>query len=233
MDTMEKPKFKMMPGSDTGNSYLLIGRKGNIAVGIKPETFKSGGEFGSVGNTWFGAKLRVAPGGALLNNTEQTVVSLKDKMTFDKPADAFPEIKWSKSDHSRGSTVLGILLKGDIAGSKEELIGFLEHLEPGKLSAKVADYMIKLLGGENLLIDRADIIEWFDSKFVPVGKQMRAKIAVQETFVAELEGGIGHFGIHADVLKKAYEKAKASQKTYGPGSAYEDDDADDDGGFED
>ena len=62
MDTMEKPKFKMMPGSDTGNSYLLIGRKGNIAVGIKPETFKSGGEFGSVGNTWFGAKLRVAPG---------------------------------------------------------------------------------------------------------------------------------------------------------------------------
>ncbi len=231
-------KFRMMPGSDTGNTYLLIGRKGNMAVGIKPETFKSGGDFGSPGNTWFGAKLRVAPGGTILASEEKTVVTMKDKIVYEKPADAFPTIKWSKSDPTRASTVLGILLKGDIAGGSEGMLAFVDHLTTGKLSSKVATYMIDLIGGENLLIDRQDIVDWFDSQFIPVANQMKKKMAVHEEFVSQLE--IGNFGIHVDMLKKAYEKVSGNNKTSPASTAQPDDnvddsdlpdDLDDDGGF--
>ena len=56
----------MMYGTEGQRDYLVIGRKGNVAIGIKPNAIAPGEKFGHPGTVWFGARLRSAPADDIL-----------------------------------------------------------------------------------------------------------------------------------------------------------------------
>lgn len=220
----ENSKFKMMPGSTTGMSYLLLGRRGNMAIGIKPTVVMKGEAFGSDGNTWFGSKLRVAPGGDMFEDSSGPVVSLADAQKFERPKDALPNITWDNDGRSRASTTIGVLLKGSPDGSEDEMKSFLEQIDNGALAKKMASYIVELVGAEYLTLSEADIAEWFDGHYQKVVETIQTNIEMRKKVATAMEDTMGIVGVQADILKKVYE---ASNEAKGIAQDEPDDEFDD------
>lgn len=205
MQNAATKEFKMMPGSTTGETYLLLGRKGNMAIGIKPTVVMKGEAFGSHGTTWFGSKLRVAPGGGLLEDEEGTVVSLANKVKYDRPKDALPNITWDNDGSDRASTTIGVLLKGEPDGDPESMQTFLDQINNGALAKKMSAYIVGLIGVEHLTISEEDIAEWFDGHYQKIVKSIMKRIEMTKQVASAMEDTMGMVGVQADILKKVYQ----------------------------
>ncbi|MBY0560030.1 hypothetical protein [Hyphomicrobium sp.] len=108
----EAAKVPMMLGTSGKADYLAFAKKGNIALGIKPESALPGESMRVPNTVWFGARLRAAPGWGLFSGKEGADNVVSFQKTYAKPGDAFPNVTWEKSDNDRASTTIGILLPG-------------------------------------------------------------------------------------------------------------------------
>lgn len=228
MQSAAQKEWKMMPGSTSGATYLLLGRKGNMAIGIKPTVVMKGDAFGSPGNTWFGSKLRVAPGGKLFEEETSNVVSIGNAQKFDRPKEALPDITWDNDGYERASTTIGVLLKGEPDGNPESMQNFLGQIDNGALAKKMAAYIVQLVGVDHLLISEEEIAEWFDGHYQQIVKSILHRIEMSKKVAEAMEGTMGMVGVQADILKKVYQATgNAHAEDHEDG---EDDHSDDDDG---
>ncbi len=217
---MEDTKFRMMPGSTTGNTYLLIGRHGKFALGIKPVAVMRGDAFGVPGHTWFGSKLRSAPADAsLFEGFENKVVKLQSQPAT--PWDAWPMVEWENKSQSRASTTIGIMLKGAPDGEPESAQALLDEIR-NDLGMKMAEYLYGLVGEEAMLLFKGEIAEWFDGHFGKIADSIEKAISTRKKVAAAMSENVGFFAQQAAILKKLH----ATQT--GSAVADEDDDTEDD-----
>ncbi|MCO5157893.1 MAG: hypothetical protein M9945_14285 [Aquamicrobium sp.] len=208
----EKQPPLMMGGTESKQSYLVIARRGGFALGVKPEAVLDGKAFGHDGTTWFGARLRSAMAGGLFDTMPiNKVVSIKDMMLT--TATAWPEVVWENTNETRSSTVIGVLLHGRPLGTDEEVKMFLDEVDKGKLASKLADYVATLAGEENLVIPVSEIQEWLDQYYKGLVAQIMDAVNKKNAIKQEMEAQIGVFGMQAQILKKALEKAQETSKS--------------------
>ena len=198
----------MMGGTESKASYLVVGRRGSFAFGVKPEAVMDGKAFGSDGTTWFGARIRSAIAGNLFDGTPSNkVVSIKEMMLT--TATAWPDVVWENTDENRSSAIIGVLLRGKPIGTDEQVQQFLDEVDNGKLASKMADYVATLVGEEYLVIPVSEIKEWFDGYYKTLVGQIMDMIAKKKAVKEAMESHIGTFGLQAQILKKALENAQA------------------------
>lgn len=191
---MKKPI--MMQGTDGNMDYLLFARKGIIGIGLKPNVIMEGKV---AGTTYIGARIRSAmlPQGAIPENDIPNIAHLKLGLQ-----DAWPGVTWEKQDAKRASTQVGILLRGTPKHNPEAL---LQEFGADKLPTKMADYLVGLVGIENLTLDREDIIAWLVEFYAPIVKKISKMVEVEKAYDKELEESVGSFAMAADILKKVYQ----------------------------
>ncbi|MCL4743825.1 MAG: hypothetical protein KJZ83_00270 [Burkholderiaceae bacterium] len=203
---------KMMRGTGGAYDYLVIARRGDIALGIKPNSIMNGKAFGHPGTVWFGTRLRSASAQGMFEEVEESKVVKLEK----KPEnfwDAWPNVVWELQDNMRASTTIGVLLRGSLDGTRTEAEALLAEMKDGKLSSKMADYLYEIIGPEHMILSPAEIAKWLTENVYgkvagQIEKSLKAKMIVEK----EMEANIGHFGMQAAILKKAYEEVQAESE---------------------
>ena len=74
-------EFKMMPGTQSGPSYMAFARNGGMALGVKFIAIKEGAALGVADTTWIGARLRSAPEGACSRKRRARSSSCRSTLT--------------------------------------------------------------------------------------------------------------------------------------------------------
>lgn len=202
---------KMMRGSSGAFDYLVIARRGDIALGVKPNAIVKGETFGHPGTVWFGSRLRSAPATGMFDEEPSKVVKLEKKP--ENLWDAWPNVVWEKKSSERASTVIGVLLKGSLDGTKEEAEAILNEMKDGKLAKRMADYLYELIGSEYMILSRDEISNYLTENVygkiaASIEKMIKAKMIVEQ----EMGKNIGVFGMQAQILKKAYEQIQAEEE---------------------
>ena len=202
-------EFKMMPGTQSGPSYMAFARNGGMALGVKFIAIKEGAALGVADTTWIGARLRSAPEGGLFAEENGKVVKLQKYA--DSPAEAWPEIIWQKADDYRASTVTGVFLRGSFKGSAESRATLLEALAGKKLVNQMVDYLVQVAGIENFTVSKRDLIEFLDSQLSPAIEAIKKQVEVSDKVQKEMEASVGMFGMQAAILKKVFEATKGTE----------------------
>lgn len=205
MTAVAEKKPLMMIGTNGFHDYYAIARKGNIAVGIKPNDISPGDRFGHPGTTWFGARLRAAPAGTLFADDKGVDNVVQFQKKFDLPADAFDNVEWEKSNPERASTTIGSLIRGTLMGSLDDAHLVLDEMKDGKLANKLATYLTELLGAENMLMPIPELADMLTEQvYGKIADKLEKMIAARKIVETEMAENIGTFGMQAQVLKKAY-----------------------------
>lgn len=201
-------KLKMMPGTQTGATYLCFARKGNIALGIKPYGFCRGKQHGVPGTTYFAARLRSAPAGHLFDD-EASEGSSVVKFPTKNPEncwDAWPAVTWANKSASRASTNVSAFIKGDLCGTDAEIEELLGNVSEHKMATKMAEYLVKVAGPENLIITPRQLAEWIDGIYMPALETAKQQVAAGKALAKEFETTlVDNFGMESAVLKKVYD----------------------------
>ena len=200
----------MMRGSGGERNYLVIARRGGIALGIKPETIAAGDGMGGPGTVWFGLPPRPAPAAGLFPaEPEGNVVKLEK--TPENLWDAWPNVEWEKRSPARASTTIGVLLRGRLDDAEAQPL--LAQMEDGTIARKLADYLYELVGEQHMILSRDEIADHLTKTvYGSVAKSIRERMEVRKAVLDEMEQSIGTFGTQAQLLKKAYEKVKGSSQ---------------------
>ncbi len=201
-------EFKMMPGTQSGPSYMAFARNGGMALGVKFIAIKEGAALGVPDTTWIGARLRSAPEGALFADEKGKIVKLQKYA--DSPAEAWPEIIWQKADDYRASTVTGVFLRGSFKGSPESRAALLEALSGKKLVNQMADYLVQVAGSENLTVQKRDLVAFLDGQLSPAIEAIKTQVEVSDKIQKEMEASVGMFGMEAAILKKVFDATQSA-----------------------
>ena len=204
-----KPAMKLMEGSSTGPTYLPIARKGNVLLGVKPWGLCDGIRYGCPQHTYFVAHLRSAPENGLFADEDHSKKVVKLQPNPANLWDAWPDIQWQAKDKSRASTNIGIMLRGAFNGDDDDLQAtLLNQIKDGQLSKKMAAYLVKLAGPENLILSERKIRDWLESEYAPLIVKITSSIAKVKALKELMTASIGEFGMEAEILKKAFNKTK-------------------------
>jgi|GEM_PF-3812272 len=120
----------LMDGTNEPESYLKIGQKGNMAVGLKILPLILGEMLSMPDKILLVCRIRVAP----------------DKITSDQeqkytmPKDAFPDVKWNKSDKNRASTLLHVAIP-NYQQAVEAFIADIETNLSDKVYSQITDHL--------------------------------------------------------------------------------------------
>lgn len=216
MSDKNKPEYLMMIGTGGQPDYLLFASKMGIGLGVKPMLIADGDNVKVPGTTIFGARIRSA--GAGFDWTKKTTdeKGVVVPMKVDKAAqfrDAWPEVKWEETNDKRASAVIVYLIKGKPDGTPEEQALFMQNVEGGSLTGKMADYLIKIAGDSgDLILTREEIVAWLDAFYEPVFEKIAKAQAEQEAVSASLGKKIGVFQMQADILKETYKLQAAKSE---------------------
>ena len=199
VDTTDKSKPAMMLGTNGHHDYLVLARKGSVALAVKPNLIADGDAFGVPGTTHFGARLRSAPANTTQLQIDDTVVSFGSKQV--SISESWNDITWEKTNNLRASTQIGVLFKGTPKVDTEVLLAGIGERQ---LATKMTDYLIGLAGEDNLVLSRREIIDWLDAFYQPIIAKILASQEKAKLVQTELAASIGTFGMQAALLKKVY-----------------------------
>jgi len=208
----ESPPIKMMPGSSTGPSYFPFARKGNVLLGIKPQGAAAGERWGLSECTYFAARLRSAPENGLFAEEDAGKKVVKLVKNPGNMWDAWPNVVWEKKDISRASTTIGVFVEGKFNEDKVQLNKLLDAIKDGKLTLKMAKYLVEVAGKENMLCGVNDLAAWLESQFKPFFDKILEHLAVASAVTDEMKQHVGHFNMEAALLKKVYESTHPGKK---------------------
>jgi hypothetical protein len=202
-----KPAMKLMEGSSTGPTYLPIARKGNVLLGVKPWGLADGGRYGCPQTTYFVAHLRSAPENGLFADEDHGQKVVKLQPNPPNLWDAWPGIDWQSKSKARASTNIGILLRGQFNGDDDDLQAtLLNQIKDGQLSKKMAAYLVKLAGPDNLILSERKITDWLEAEYAPLIVKITGSIEKVKELKALMTASIGEFGMEGEILKKVYAK---------------------------
>lgn len=199
----------MMLGSEGNLDYLVVGRNGPFALGLKPNQVMPGAKFNMPGMTWFGARIRSAPAGEMFKMADAidaadggNVVALKKKP--ENHTEAWPTITWEKNSEKRASTQIGVWLEGDF-DSLEKGQPLLEKLKNREIAEQMANYIAELIGEDQLFLSPKRIASWLQATiYAPMAKKVEKMLELATAVQSEMKATAGQFGMQAAMVKKAY-----------------------------
>ncbi len=188
---------QLLPGSATGPSYLLIGRRGDIALGVKmlgvvPDPG------GNPSRAYLACRVRSANYGGDMEHPDQEVkvVSMAEhSLTFES---AWPGIKFSKVDGHRASAIVGVYTRADLR--KDPAGAVKDAIEGGHIEQLVA-FIADAAGAEHLVLRQGAVTAWAKGELAPVLARIIEKQAAQKKYDEATEGLIGIAGFQAEQLK--------------------------------
>lgn len=191
---------KMMRGSEGKLDYIVIARRGPIALGLKPNVIAAG----RVDNTtYIGARIRSAK----LPMEDTSLVSLADmKLT---PENAWTGIEWEKSDEERCSTQIGAVIKGNLKETPKLL---LTEFTDNDLMQKMVDYTMSLAPAGSHVITSEELLAWLKAFYTPIIQHLSEKAMAEAALDEEIGSTLGVFSMQAQQVKKALKKASAASK---------------------
>ena len=204
---MTETKIKYMPGS-TGGKYFPFARKGNVLIGIKPEMVVPGDRVGVPGTTYFTSRIRSAPENGLFAEEDAAKTIVKLVANPDNLWDAWPAFEWENKSPERASTTIGVLLPGVFNGSADERAILLAGINDAKLATKLVDYLIDLVGEDNMILTREEFIAFIDTHYSKVTDSIVTMLLKHDASKKALAETVGHFAMHASIVKKVYETTK-------------------------
>lgn len=197
---------RFLDGTSSSKSYLIIARRGDIALGIRPLGIGDGGGMGVPGKSYLHARLRstkapVGMAAQYASDGAQKVVKLGDqKLGFDE---AWPELEFAKQDKERASTIVGVFLRGSL---RHEPATVIARLEEEDFLLKMAMYVAERVGPENMIMRPIAIAAWLHEQLDPMLGKIKGQIAASAEFAQHVEEHVEVFGFQAALLNKLYSK---------------------------
>ncbi len=208
----EPSEVKMMHGTSGKLEYFCFARKGNVALGIKPEGASPGERFGVPGTVYFAARLRSADAGGLFAEEDANKKVVKLVAQPANVADAWPDVVWVNKSADRASTTIGVFVKGQFSKTKPEMLELLlENIGGGKLAKQMAEYLIGL-AGDAAIVTVPELAAALDKVFQPQVKMILNAIEQQAAVQTAFAESVGVFGMQAALLKKVYEAKKGKEE---------------------
>ena len=195
---------KLMDGSSSSKSYLLIGRRGDIALGMKIMGLMPSPT--GTDHTYVACKVRSSAYGQDVEHeeTEEKVVSLADKnLTFES---AWPNIKFDKSGGERASTVVGFFVRGRVT---KDPLKVMEQLVDGDGLKQLVDFICDAAGSDNLVLRRGAILEWLHKGMLEGYEAMKKRETAKAEFEASVEENVGIIGFQAQQMKALLKQEEA------------------------
>jgi hypothetical protein len=220
-------EVKMMHGTSGKLDYFCFARKGNVALGIKPEGASPGERFGVPDTVYFAARLRSAQAGNLFaeEDAKQKVVKLQTQ-----PAnvwDAWPDVTWINKNAERASTTIGVFIKGQFNPNKPGMLQtLLDNIGEGKLAKQMAEYLIGL-AGDAAIVTVDELTTALDKVFEPQIKSILEAIEKLKLVQDAFAESVGNFGMQAQLLKKIYDAKKGESEPEDDGHGHAIDPEDD------
>lgn len=202
----KKVELPMVNGSSSTASYAVVARKGKVLLAIKPNAIMPGAAWGAPGTTYIGMRLRSAPKPSYLNLKDEApdsnVASFSDHQELGLDT-AWPDVVFEKHQPGdRASTQIGVFLRGDAKDNPKLL---LDELENKKFATKAADYIIQLAGADNIIVERRDLINWFQDHYAPLFGKLAKSFEAHKKVGVAIEENVGVFGMQAVLMKKLSE----------------------------
>lgn len=137
-------------GTSSKHSYIVIARRGDVVLGLRPLGLAPGKVMGLEDRTILQVRLRSAK---ITPEIEQALQSGDNVVSFSKAtgyADAWPKIQFSKLDDQRASMILLTPIRGDITGSNK--YEMLEKLIKGQFVEALASKVCDLAEPEHVVV---------------------------------------------------------------------------------
>lgn len=155
-------KYKFIVGTTGGYDYLVVAKKGNYVLGVKPLLIPTPPVEGTGQKMIIGARIRVA-----LDTTnapdsvveiDSSVVQFSKNITLEN---VFDNIDWKKKSEKRKSTEIGLALPFTpwVHGTTEQ------NIEKVRYHWKVYNWLVDNVGQENITMDQEDIIQFLKDKY--------------------------------------------------------------------
>jgi hypothetical protein len=218
-ETYDGDKF-LIDGTSSHKSYMVIGRRGEILLGIKMYGLTPGENMGVAGKTYLFARVRSCRdkvASEQMDNiagiADTNVVSIADKDL--NLVNAWPDFEFEKTNddgHDRASLAVGVFIRGSLSEDPETV---LERLEKVDMFQALAEYVVKTAGPQYAVQTPRMIAKWLREKATPhieaIGKGVKVKKAVKvttETFAETVEEEL--VGMHTAQLQKMLQKSVAA-----------------------
>jgi hypothetical protein len=219
-----KDNFNKMDGTGSKQSYVVIGRRGDVGLGVKPYPMVRGDHANGPKDTvLLNVRLRSAK---LPKNTEQASEGNVTSMDAHKEyglTEAWPNIEFLRADEDRASTTIGLFVRGE-AKDEEGLLALLQKLHDGDYVERLATKLIDMAGDH--AIERPSLLASYlreafgvtDSKL----EKLQKAVAAKKAHTDEVEGLVDNEVVNTAVL---FEKLKTSLQALEEPEEGEDQDA--------
>lgn len=215
-------ELQYMPGTSEYAKYLVIARKGPIALGIRAYPLMPGNRYGRLGKTYLPIRLHSAANKPPVDSTEglpdTNVVNLGNEPGDQVLENAWPKIEFENANSYRAATTLGMFLRGDVSGDPKPLV---DELLIGTPFDTLAGKLLELVEPENTVLAKRPLAAWLKDQYAQ-------KIAELQTLLdAAINDDDDGPGFQAVALKKLYEQHMADLTPDKPTTAEPDDDDED------
>lgn len=184
--------LKMMRGSEGRANYVVVGRVGPFAIGLKPDQVQSARAHDIKGHTWFHYMLRIAPHPEDFFDDmplDSNVVPLVSKDA--DPGSVLDHIDWSKSDPYRASTHIGILIKGDIADGMDGAEIIVSQLASGVVGQQMESGLRAFLGDKVQHIKRGVLSKWLNTIYETMADTAMKSVKYKHSMKTSIENSNG------------------------------------------
>lgn len=205
---MNNPIAKFIDGTASQQSYIVVARKGNVVLGLKPLGLQDGQMTGVPGKTYMFARVRSASAGDLFDELDAETGHKPQNYDF---SEAWPTIKFNKKNSERASAIYGAYLDGSLASEPHKV---LEQLENGGLIEKMADAVIQMAGEENIVVRYGTLIGWLHEQLDPLIEKYKHQLKVTGEFQQHIDETKGEFGFHQETLKEMLQKGIPTGEQY-------------------
>jgi hypothetical protein len=223
-----KSDLLFMPG--TTAKYLVVARRGKIALGIRPYPILPGEKLGCPGKAYLPVRLhsRVFTDGLPQYglDDEDNVVQLEEAaLGLD---DAWPDVQFESVTESRAATMLGVFIRGSFGDPEAMLAGLKKY----DLYHGLATCIAESAGYTHLVIRVGELTDWLQEQYKEAIAKFEASLNANKEFAEYAEAHVEKAGFHTLQIHKLFEKHQQLQlDQLNPGQ--QDADGDDDGDEDD
>ncbi len=214
--TEEKKGPLMMRGTGKHLDYIVVARRGEIALGVKPypiftgPTKKNGLVEQATAIITFRLRSMRAP---QLFEGDTNVVKLADKSLT--TTSAWPAVElWEKKERHENvgdklvedfysSTSIGAPLLGDLNTDQETI---LKQLEGTEVWENLGVFLKAVAGEDNMVISEGELIEWLKAFYQPVVDGIRKNQEMNAELTQKLTSDIGVFRVWSKAYKDVHDK---------------------------
>lgn len=210
LDALKPTQYLLVDGTSEPQSYVAFARKGNVILSFRPNAIASGAAVGVPSTTYVGVRLRAAFEPKVIKDALNIAVP---SPVFERPGETLPEMTWETDTDRHAASQVSIFLQGSLREAPADVIAQFEN---GEVAAKLAEYLVKLVQGDELLLTKEQIATYIQETFEPPISKLKDKLALHQKVIEATASTVGTVGVQAKLLKDLLSKVQKSDATKAP-----------------